>query len=502
METPAVRPRSRACRAAPVILLWLLLPVPAMAVIRVDVSLEQIYKSSQKIVAAKVGSVDAGRKQARLRDAVTLEELGRKVLLPRVRTLALDLAGGGSLTERLHMGDPVLIFVGRRGGAIHTADAWFRASPGDGADWRIIEPYRIARTFPGTTPSLIRALLKVRSGQAPLLDAVMHHTWHGDFKLQTLDVKVKAMAAADADGDAKADLVVAGDQGVSFYKGSGPKSAFIKVAGMWGLTGATARQIAFADTNGDRRPDLLLDELYLNDGSRFVRSRAGINLRSQDILAVGLMDATADGRPDALTVAPDGAVTVYENPGKDAAWPRKIQRNLWSGGDAPLAAHVGDWGDDRAPHVMVIRRSGLTRYSLGGESADLKRLTGEEPMFRGKPRYSPMDDFQASAAWDRSGGDGNLDLHVATRRGKPFDLELVGRGHGAFFCNTEASTFVRYLDNGRWRGRQPRVTAMAPADMYGDGSFEMLVVEESGDLWQKDSPVYVRGKPIGEWGKQ
>ena len=40
---------------------------------------------------------------------------------------------------------------------------------------------------------------------------------------------------------------------------------------------------------------------------------------------------------------------------------------------------------------------------------------------------------------------------------------------------------------------------MAPADMYGDGSFEMLVLEENGDLWQKDSPIYVRGRPIGEW---
>jgi len=35
--------------------------------------------------------------------------------------------------------------------------------------------------------------------------------------------------------------------------------------------------------------------------------------------------------------------------------------------------------------------------------------------------------------------------------------------------------------------------------MYGDGSFEMLVLEENGELWQKDSPAYVRGKPISEW---
>ena len=98
---------------------------------------------------------------------------------------------------------------------------------------------------------------------------------------------------------------------------------------------------------------------------------------------------------------------------------------------------------------------------------------------------------------------GNLDLHVATRRGKPFDLELVGRGHGAFFLNTEASTTILVPQEGRRpRAFQPRVVAMAPADMYGDGSFEMLLLEHDGTLWQKDSPVYVRGRPIEEWERR
>ena len=396
----------------------------------------------------------------------------------------------------------MVIFVGRRVGAIHAAGAWFQATPEGVARWRITKAYHLARTFPGTTPSLIRALLKVRANQAPLVNAVMHHTGHGDFRLQTLDIRAKAMAAADANGDAKADLIVVTDKGVRFYQGSGPKQAFAEATARWGLDGATGQRVAFSDANGDRKQDLLLDELYLNGAARFTRSKAGISLRDRDVLAVALMDATKDGKPDALALARDGTMTVYANPGKDAAWPQKRQTRLWRGGDAPLAAHIGDWGDDHAPHVMVIRASGLTRYSLDGETADLKRLTGESPVFRGKPRYFPMPDFMASAAWDRNGGDGNLDLLVATRRGKPYDLELIGRGHGAFFCNTEASTHIRYQRSGRWRRRPARAVAMAPADMYGDGSFEMLVLEEDGTLWQKDSPVYVRGRPIGEWEKR
>ncbi len=472
----------------------------APAVIRVDVSLEMIYKSSKQILIAKVDSVDTAGKKAQLRDSVTLEELGKKVLLPRDRRLVLDIGADAPLAGRLKQGDPVVLFAGRRGGAVHAADAWFRAAP-DGAGWRIVERYDIARTFPGTTPSLIRALLKVRAGQAPLVDAVMHHTWHDDYKLQTLDVRAKAMTSADVDGDGKADLVIATDKGVHLYRGAGARAAFTEATAKWGLAGATARQVAFADVNGDHKPDLLLDELYLNDGSRFAPAGAGIDLCGRDVLAVALVDATADGKPDALALMCDGAMAIHANPGKTAVWPKAPQKPLWQGGDPPLAAHIGDWGDDGKPHVMVIRSSGLTRYSLTGEQADLKRLTGEEPMFRGKPRYFPMNDFLASAAWDRSGGDGNLDLHVATRRGKPYDLELVGRGHGAFFCNREAATFIRFEQGGRIRRRQPRVVAMAPADMYGDGSLEMLVLEDSGDLWQKDSPVYVRGRPIGGWEK-
>ena len=494
--------RWTAARRAMFTILLLVAPASqAPAIIRVNVSLAMIYKSSRGIIIAKVGSVDAAKKEARLRDAVTIEELGKKVLLPRDRTLALDLSGDASLARRLREGEPAVIFVGRRGGAIHVANAWFKASPRTGGGWRIIQRYAIARTFPGTTPSLIRALLKLRAGKAPLVDAVMHHTWHGSHKLQVLDVKAKAMASADADGDGRADLAVVTDRDVRFYVGAGARKAFTEATGQWGLAGATARQVGFADANGDRKPDLLLDELYLNNGSRFTRSKAGIRLSKRDVLAVALMDATGNRKPDALVLGRDGAMTIYRNLGKDAAWPPLPPRPIWKGGDPPLAAHIGDWGDDGSPHILVIRASGLTRYSLAGKAADLERLTGTKPMYRGKPRYFPMNDFLASAAWDRSGGDGNLDLHVVTRKGKPRDLELIGRGHGAFFLNGEAGTWIIVKRHPKDRGRrfQPRVAAMAPADMYQDGSSEMLILEEDGTLWQKDSPIYVRGKPIEQW---
>ena len=102
------------------------------------------------------------------------------------------------------------------------AGGWFEASPRAGADgWNIVKPYNLARTFPGTTPSLIRALMLIRAGEAPMLDKVMHHTWHGEFKLQQLPAEASAMASTDVDGDGKADLLTITNRRVRFYRGNG-----------------------------------------------------------------------------------------------------------------------------------------------------------------------------------------------------------------------------------------------------------------------------------------
>jgi hypothetical protein len=326
-----------------------------------------------------------------------------------------------------------------------------------------------------------------------MLDKVMHHTWHGEFKLQQLPLTASAMVSADADGDGKADLLIITSGSVRFHRGNGPRQPFTEATDSSGLAGATAQQACFADVNGDAKPDVLLNALYLNNGSHFVPSQAGIDFAEQSVLSVGLMDVTGNGRPDALMLDRNGTVTVFRNPGADAAWPRLLQRRLWLGGEPPLAGHFGAWGEGRTPHVMVIRESGLTRYSLAGETADLERLIGFTPMYRDKPRHFPMPDFLASVAWDRNGGDGHPDLLVATRRGLPADLEIIGRGHGAFFWNTEGKV--------SWRPLRDTV-AMTGADMYGDGSQELLLLERDGTLWQKDSPVYIRGRPIEEWDKE
>jgi len=97
---------------------------------------------------------------------------------------------------------------------------------------------------------------------------------------------------------------------VQFYSGNGPKQAFTEATDSSGLGGVGARQASFADVNGDAKPDLLLDSLYLNNGSQFARCQAGIDLRQLDVLAVALMNVAGDSQPEALALERDGTLYI------------------------------------------------------------------------------------------------------------------------------------------------------------------------------------------------
>jgi hypothetical protein len=463
---------------------------PVSAVIKADLPLSQVYKSADDIITAKVEAVDAEKNLARLDHAVAFSELSKGRLGGTTkRSLVLQLDPEKTLAGKLAKGDAVVIFVAQKTGAIHVGDSWFLAQPATAPNWRLLSKQNLGTTFPGSTPSLIRALLELRAEKAPIVDLVNHHTWFGEqYIVQKLDVKVKAMASADVNGDKKADLLLVSDKGMRFYEGGGLHKPFEEATAKVGLASASARQIAFADVNGDGSADVLLDELYLNQGGKFVPSKSGIDLKSLDVLAVALMDANGDQRPDALVLTRDGILTIHENPGKDAAW-KSSSKIIWKSSEPPFAAHIGLWGDDGKPHVMAIEKRGPIRYSLAGESADFKRLTGiDVPTSLGTP-ILPLDGFRASVAWDRAGGDGHLDLLIAKGKGA---IELIGRGHGAFFHNRES----RVTGSRNGKRFEPKVAAMAPADMSGNGSTWLLLLEENGDLWARHSPHVVMGKAI------
>lgn len=161
---------------------------------------------------------------------------------------------------------------------------------------------------------------------------------------------------------------------------------------------------------------------------------------------------------------------------------------MWPKDETPLAAHFGPFGDNGKLHVMVIWQNDIVRYPLhedSGPPMDYRRLTGRAR----EARYFPIKDYSASAPIDLNGGDGRLDLFIATRQGKPRDICLMNRGHGAFWPNNEA---------GRPKGLTNKKTypiAMTAADMRGTGNWQMLVLTSADELFQVDSPPYKKGKP-------
>jgi len=512
----------------------LMAAAPALGVIKPDTSLQQVYGTCVQVIQCEVTTLDAAKRTLQLKvvDTATPRKIrtesGWGYAKPPSGPLSIELAEPPGLIRQIAKGDPAVVFVGLRGTGVHLADTWLAAEGTDPKAMKIIAQLDLGLTFPGRTTALVKVLAQIRSGKAldrrkvnsvsaaqmaelgwPLVDWFEHSNWGQAFDLgETGVANGTAMASADASGDGKADLVIVAGGQARFFLGTGPKSAFREATAKWGLDGAGAQKPAFGDLNEDRKADLLLDKLWGNTGSGFVLSKAAVNLEGRPVLAAALEDVTGDDKRDAVALLSDGSLIVYENPGRtDAPWRELPKRALWTGGEAPLAAHFANWGDTGKLHVMVIRPSDVTCYALhadGGPPAGIPRLTGWSLDRLAKTGFSktylPIRDFTASVAIDANGGDGRVDLciHKTPGRGRDRDIVLMNRGYGAFLFNNEGR--VPEIGDLKLpvRGRTVLV-AMAAADMYGDGSQELLQLYDGGRLIQVNSPPYAAGgSPAGE----
>ena len=326
-------------------LVVLILTEPAFAVIKVGTSMRQVYGASTQIIHGEVTKVDTARRLVHLKvvDTITPRKImtssGLGYATPPTGPLTVAIQEPADLVKRVEVGGSALLFVGRRGIAVHLADTWLAAEGADPKALKVIAQLDLGLTFPGCTKALVKVLAQMRSGKAldrrkvnpasaaemaelgwPLMDWFEHSNWGQAFDLGDTGVtNGTAMAAADATGDGKADLVIVAGGKARFFLGTGPKSAFREVTAEWGLAGAGAQKPAFGDVNGDRKADLLLDGLWINTGSKLVPSKAGFSLKGRPVLAAALEDATGDGKRDAVTLLTDGSLLVYENPA-EATW--------------------------------------------------------------------------------------------------------------------------------------------------------------------------------------
>ncbi|KKL08566.1 hypothetical protein LCGC14_2574590, partial [marine sediment metagenome] len=198
-------------------------------------------------------------------------------------------------------------------------------------------------------------------------------------------------------------------------------------------------------------------------------------------------DATGDGKPDAIFLAANGELRVFENPGAlHRPWRAGPVRRLWQSPHVPATAAFGRWGDNGKPHVMVVRGNGCTRYALdpeGGPPADHERLTGKRLGAYHKTHRRGLKNILATPI--DINGDGRRDLFVLAEGG---GLLLVNRGLGTYLVDPKASGAVTSHGRHRVPFKLTPTTPWTAADMHGDRFEELLILTADGRLYEIGNP--------------
>ena len=199
-------------------------------------------------------------------------------------------------------------------------------------------------------------------------------------------------------------------------------------------------------------------------------------------LAAALLDTTGDGKPEAIFLAADGELRVFENPGAvDRPWPQRLSRSLWKGSPAPTSAAFGAWGDGSAMHVLTISDTGIMRYPLqanGGAAADLERLTGVSLAKNSRYRAGLKNVQAVAFDADRNG---RPDLFAVCETG---GLLLVNRGCGVFLLDQDAAGPFAAKGDYQPPFRLSSATPWTAASVHGEGADSLLVLTADGTLFQ------------------
>jgi len=462
---------------------------PAAAIIKLDITVAKVYETSKAVVVGTVAGVDAKSGLVDVTVAQTLkgQPLGERL---RVQIAAPDLVKTEWI-KKVAAGGPLVLFLGDARGngiaAIHLADTWLLANGLPGAklqQWRVVQVHEATRQcFPGRTVALVRLLADLKAGKNTILDKFDQKFLSGGIRrLAKLDVqKPQWIMAADFNGDKRPDLLVGAANGTRLFLATA--GGYEDATQKWGLSGAAARYHACGDISGAGHVDLLLDgTLWLSDGRKFTAAKAQFDPPERaPALAAALLDATGDGKPDALFLAADGELRIFENPGStEKPWPQRPVRMLWKDATLPAAAAFGDWGDDAKPHVLVVRQTGIERFPVDAQDAtpaDFERLTGVT-LFK-SARYRAGLRNVVAVALDIN-GDRRPDLFAVCDAG---GLLLVSRGFGTYFCDDNAGGPVTSHGEHRVPFQLSPATPWTAADLRGRGRDDLLVLTADGTLY-------------------
>lgn len=257
--------------------------------------------------------------------------------------------------------------------------------------------------------------------------------------------------------------------------GTGPQPTFSTALGIAFGGAYDLSNVAFADIDGDGRPDMIVADVTSVTVSLNTTAPGATTpsfgpaqsvLSGSGLLAVSAADLNSDGRPDLVVTDSGGnAVLVLINTGAAGAAPSFAAAQSLPVGSAPVGpASIADVNNDGLPDILVANSQGgsvsvLVNSTAPGAStvgfSNLSVPTGANPLAL---RVADLN------------GDGRPDLVVASAAsGAQVILNITASGSA-----TPAFGAPQTLGSGAL------ASALALADLNNDGKPDLLVINNDG----------------------
>ncbi len=407
----------------------------ALAFVNPNFTPKHLERQAKLILTVKVESLAADGKGAVLTvcDAIKGKTGEKKLGLDFSKVLAAKdgkaqveqlidvLKSAGDRRALLAVGE----FEGRECALMHVEAAWvrLRKTAGDALEFESVDP-KLNGTFNGGTDMLIATMRFIRKfPDAPIMPVGGGITWSEHQPIGKLPGKAAAILAVDADGDGRRDVFAACPKGDRLFLNRGAKFEERQ-------TGSSSLAAAWADFDGDGRPDLASLSTV---GLRICEQKKPGEFTAREVklpakvgaanLCLWAADLGGDGRADLVAgIGGDVPLLLVNSDGKGAfqvVKPAAPEKNAGLGNSGPCVAV--DLDADGLPDVLQLYRKGglFWRGRPGGKLEivpDCGALMG--PAEHRRPEVADLD------------GDGLLDVLLVGGGKRP--MLLQNRGGGKF----------------------------------------------------------------------